>query len=197
MGGPTPPPASAPASPSDAPLASETRAALADDVIDELAGWGPADRMRAFARWHQGALSLVQLIVLSALEASGPIAMSRLAETLDISDASATGLVDRMEARGLVARADDPADRRRVLVGLTTEGAAIFHDHAERRRARLAALVGRLTDEELAGLLVGLRGLKVAIAAGAAEGGRRGEGAPAVEAEVAAAPAAEGPRGRA
>ena len=50
-----------------APLASETRAALADDLIDELAGWSPPDRLRTFTKWHQGSLSLVQLIVLLSL----------------------------------------------------------------------------------------------------------------------------------
>jgi len=151
--------------PSSAPLAAETRAALADDLIDELAGWNPTDRLRAFTKWHQGSLSLVQLIVLTILEGRGPLPMSRLAETLDVSDASATGIVDRMEKRGLVERGDDPADRRVVLVRLTPDGAAIFRDHQQQRRGRLALLVDRLSDDELAGLLLGLRGLRAAVVA--------------------------------
>ena len=148
-----------------APLATQTRAALADDLIDELAGWSPPDRLRTFTKWHQGSLSLVQLIVLTILEGHGPLHMSRLAETLDVSDGSATGIVDRMEKRGLVERGDDPSDRRVVLVRLTPEGAGIFRDHQQQRRGRLAALVDRLSDDELAGLLIGLRGLRAAIVA--------------------------------
>jgi DNA-binding MarR family transcriptional regulator len=151
--------------PSSAPLAAETRAALADDLIDELAGWSPTDRLRAFTKWHQGSLSLVQLIVLTILESRGPLPMSRLAETLDVSDASATGIVDRMEKRGLVERGDDPNDRRVVLVRLTSEGAGIFRDHQLQRRGRLALLVDRLSDDELGGLLLGLRGLRAAVVA--------------------------------
>jgi DNA-binding MarR family transcriptional regulator len=160
-------PSSAPGArpPSSAPLAAETRAALADDLIDELAGWSPTDRLRAFTKWHQGSLSLVQLIVLTILESRGPLPMSRLAETLDVSDASATGIVDRMEKRGLVERGDDPNDRRVVLVRLTPEGAGIFRDHQQQRRGRLAMLVDRLSDDELGGLLLGLRGLRAAVVA--------------------------------
>jgi len=173
--------------PSSAPLAAETRAALADDLIDELAGWNPTDRLRAFTKWHQGSLSLVQLIVLTILEDRGPLPMSRLAETLDVSDASATGIVDRMEKRGLVERGDDPSDRRVVLVGLTSEGAGIFRDHQLQRRGRLALLVDRLSDDELGGLLLGLRGLRAAVVATHA----------AIGESAAAAPGGVGPRGAA
>lgn len=150
---------------SDARLAAQTRAALADDLIDELAGWSPPERLRTFTKWHQGSLSLVQLIVLTVLEGHGPLSMSRLAETLDVSDASATGIVDRMEKRGLVERGDDPNDRRVVLVRLTPQGAGIFREHQQLRRGRLARLVDRLSDDELAALLLGLRGLRAAIVA--------------------------------
>ncbi|MEI8334752.1 MAG: MarR family transcriptional regulator [Chloroflexota bacterium] len=154
-----------------APLASETRAALADDLIDELAGWSPPDRLRTFTKWHQGSLSLVQLIVLTVLEAHGPLQMSRLAEALDVSDASATGIVDRMEKRGLVGRRHDADDRRVVIVSLADGGSAVFRDHKQLRRGRLATLVDRLSDDELAGLLTGLRGLRAAIVTAHAEAG--------------------------
>jgi DNA-binding MarR family transcriptional regulator len=155
--------------PGTQPLAAEARGALADDLVDELAGWSPPDRLRTFTRWHQGSLSLVQLIVLTVLETNGPIAMSRLAEALDVSDASATGIVDRMQKRGLLERRHDVDDRRVVLVSLTDQGSAIFRDHKQMRRGRLAALVDRLSDDELAGLLAGLRGLRSAIVAAHAD----------------------------
>jgi DNA-binding MarR family transcriptional regulator len=174
--------------PSSVPLATQTRAALADDLIDELAGWSPPDRLRTFTKWHQGSLSLVQLIVLTILEGRGPLSMSRLAETLDVSDASATGIVDRMEKRGFVERGHDPNDRRVVLVQLTSEGAGIFREHKQQRRGRLATLVDRLSDDELAGLLLGLRGLRAAVVAT-----HVGIGGPVAAAPGAAVPGAAGP----
>ena len=48
--------------------------------------------------------------------------MGDLAEELDVSVASATGIVDRMEQRGLVERRHGPDDRRVVMVDLTATG---------------------------------------------------------------------------
>ena len=139
------------------------RAAVNDDLIDELSGWGPEERLRTFVRWHQGSLSLVQLMVVTVLEGQGPVPMTRLAETLGVSDASVTGIVDRMERRGLVGRRRDAADRRVVLVALTDEGEEIFREHRARRRERVTRVVDHLTDPEAAGLLAGLRALRNAI----------------------------------
>jgi DNA-binding MarR family transcriptional regulator len=105
-------------------------------------------------------LSLVHLHVLTVLEADGPLAMSRLAEALDVSVASATGIVDRMEQRGLVERRREPDDRRVILVHATDAGNAIFKDVAAERRQHLRALLDRMTDAELEGFLAGLRGMR-------------------------------------
>ena len=90
-----------------------------------------------FRKWLEGSLSLVQLHVLTVLETAGPLPMGKLADALDVSVASATGIVDRMEQRGLVERRHDEADRRIVLVHSTESGRAVFNDLAEMRRAGL------------------------------------------------------------
>ena len=140
-------------------------------ALDELSGWGPKDRHWTFQRWHRGALSLVHLNVLAALEAEGSLSMSHLAESLDVSVASATGIVDRMERRGLVERRHDTEDRRVVLVQLTPAGSDVFRDLAARRREHLARLLRELSDDDLAAFLRGVRALRGArsrlIAAGA------------------------------
>src|SRR5690349_21638716 len=67
-------------------------------------------------------ISMAQLHVLHVLERHGELAMSRLAETLDVSFSAATGLVDRIEERGFVERIRVPSDRRVVLVRITAGG---------------------------------------------------------------------------
>ena len=169
---------------------AEVRATLAHELITELGGWSAPDRLRAFTGWHRGSLSLVQLIVLTVLEADGPIPMRRLAEALDVSDASATGIVDRMEKRGLVERRHGTEDRREVLVHLTDTGASVFHELQQRRRARLVAMVEQLTDKELSGLLTGLRAMRAAVVrlhAERGDDGASGEPSPDVEAAMTAA----------
>lgn len=133
---------------------------MLEDLLEELTSWGPRERAGAFRHWLRGALSLVHLHVLTVLEADGAMAMSRLADALDVSVASATGIVDRMEQRGLVERRREPEDRRVVLVHATDAGAAIFEDVAQERRRHLRALLDRMTDAELEGFLAGLRGMR-------------------------------------
>jgi DNA-binding MarR family transcriptional regulator len=149
--------------PPDTLLVANERQTLAEDVLDELAGWGPREFVGQLQSWHRGALSLVQLSVLAVLETQGPLPMSRLAETLDVSDASATGIVDRIERRGYVERRHATADRRVVLVVLTELGQDVFHELQQNRRRRLALAGEQLSDDELAGLLTGLRAMRAAV----------------------------------
>lgn len=135
---------------------------LVGQVVDELAMWNPREFIAALQRWHQGSVSLVHLNVLSLLEASGPMPMGRLADQLDISVASMTGVIDRMEAKGLVARRRDSDDRRVILVHPGKGGRKLLEDIGKRRRLALSALLSALTDEQLEGLLVGHRALRAA-----------------------------------
>lgn len=140
--------------------------------------WTPRERMGMFRAWSRGALSLVHLNVLTLIEVDGPMSMGRLATALDVSVASATGIVSRMTARGVVERRRDADDRRVVLVHLTAAGSQIFQSLEEHRRGRLAKLLEQLSDDEMAGFLVGLRALHVAraqMAASAVEGPAEGE----------------------
>jgi DNA-binding MarR family transcriptional regulator len=154
------------------------RAALERELLDEMTAWPPGDRGGAFKAWHRHALSLVHLNVLTALEARGPLSMTRLAEAMDVSDASATGIVDRMEKRGLVERCHDTADRRVVLVHATDTGAQVFRNMAAHRREFLTRVLAELTDDEMDALLTGMRAIHaarrklVAAAQAAADGNR-------------------------
>jgi DNA-binding MarR family transcriptional regulator len=135
---------------------------LVAEVAAELTSWNPREFITAFQRWHQGQISLIQLNVLTLLEATGPLPMSRLAESLDISVASLTGIVDRMEARNLVKRKRDAVDRRVVNVMPAAGGRKLFDQIDRRRRIGLAKLLATLGDDELRGLLSGHRALRAA-----------------------------------
>jgi len=53
-----------------------------------------------------------------------PLRMSTIAERLILSKGGTTKVVDRLEAKGLVARSQDPTDRRALVVAITPEGTA-------------------------------------------------------------------------
>ncbi|MBF6605723.1 MAG: MarR family transcriptional regulator [Chloroflexi bacterium] len=148
--------------------ASDDRQQIVEELLAELTiVSNPREQMTAFKSWLRGSLSLIHLHALAVLEAEGPLSMSRLAVFLDVSVASTTGIVDRMEQRGLVERRHGDDDRRIVVVHPTHAGAAVFLDLAAQRRARLAAVLEHLSDEELRGFLVGIRAMhRARIAAG-------------------------------
>ena len=148
--------------PSAVPEPAARRQQLVDELTDELTSWNPREFMFAFRRLHRGSISLIHLNVLTLLEAEGPMPMGRLADALDVSVASATGIVTRMEIRGLVERTRDDRDRRVVLVRRSEAGMAVFSGIDENRRAGLSRLLGHLTDGELAGFLTGHRALRLA-----------------------------------
>jgi DNA-binding MarR family transcriptional regulator len=155
------------------------RRQLADAVLDEILSWNPREFISAFRRWHRDSFSLIHLNVLTLLDTDGPDSMSRLAEALDVSVASMTGIVDRMEKRGLVERRHAGEDRRVVLVYPTDAGRDVFLEIDRRRGEGLRRLLGQLSDEELTGLLTGHRALRQArAAAGAARTADRGGATP-------------------
>ena len=67
-------------------------------------------------------LSPAQCHVLHLIEPGKPIPMGRLAETLACDASNVTGLVDRLESRGLVKRQACTADRRQKVLDLTPAG---------------------------------------------------------------------------
>ncbi|MEO8469412.1 MAG: MarR family transcriptional regulator [Chloroflexota bacterium] len=129
-------------------------------LLEELTSHTPAGVMRYLRHWSSGPLSLIHLNVLTVLESDGPTAMSGLADALDVSQASATGIVDRMRKRDLVRRERDPDDRRVVRVVLTETGRRLIDGVAAERRGRLEVLLQDLSDAELEGFLLGARALR-------------------------------------
>ncbi len=148
--------------PASADKPGSSRQALTEQLLTEVTAWSPRDRAGAFKRWHQGSLSVVHLSLLSTLEASGPRAMGVLADELDVSVASVTGIVDRMEKRGLVKRRHAAKDRRVVLVEATERGLKVVRAVGDHRRARFARLLEYLTEEQLAALLVAFGAMRTA-----------------------------------
>src|SRR4030081_2778153 len=63
-----------------------------------------------------------QILVRLQHQPDGRFTMGELAEMLDVSPRSVTGLVDNLERDGLVKRMDDPTDRRSVYAELTEQG---------------------------------------------------------------------------
>lgn len=77
-----------------------------------------------------------------------PCASGELARRIGLTRAGVTALIDRLEARGLVLRQPDPADRRKIYIA-PTDGARSLIDEAEAPlRIALARLGGEMPKAE-------------------------------------------------
>jgi DNA-binding MarR family transcriptional regulator len=92
---------------------------------------------------------MTHLHILSMLDHHGELTMSHLADLLDVSLSNATGLIDRVEERGLVERARDNVDRRVVTVRLTGHGREQLRDIQLVKQELLQKILQRLDATEL------------------------------------------------
>src|SRR3989454_3020918 len=79
----------------------------------------------------------------------GRIPMGELAEMLDVSPRTVTGLVDNLERDGLVKRVDDPADRRSVYAEITDQGRERLKTVWRGATSLQAGLTGGFSESEL------------------------------------------------
>ncbi len=105
-------------------------------------------------------LTMAQVSILLTLIDSGPIRMTELAARERVRTPTTTVAIRRLEKLNLVKRSRDPSDMRAVLVEVTSEGLVQYEDALQARRAHLAELLGRLTDEERADLVRALKPLE-------------------------------------
>lgn len=88
-------------------------------------------------------LTPMALKLIYSLEPDAESSMSVLAEHLFCDASNVTGIVDRLEARGLIERRDSPRDRRVKLIALTDDGAIVRERIRQRMHeppAQIAAL---------------------------------------------------------
>lgn len=108
-------------------------------------------------------LTMAQLKTLLVLHLHGPVGGNELATRMHVSVPSVSGMVDRLEARGLVSRQEDPADRRVRLVALTDAGAAMIAEHEAAGREISEEILGVLAVEDLRALVQGLGAVRRAV----------------------------------
>lgn len=92
-------------------------------------------------------LSLTQLRVLAILR-DGPAQVTELASYLGLDKSTISGLVDRAERRGLLRRAVNPDDGRRVDVLLSAAGTELAERGAEQVAHSLSGMTGCLSPAE-------------------------------------------------
>ena len=145
------------------PLPSPERRALIDEIVTGTAVIAGHQRCAVARRLHRQGISMAHLQTLWILQEHGPQPMTRLADLLGVAVPNATGIIDRMEQRGLVERLRDGADRRVVTVRQTPEGARAVEEIDGWRSDMLVELLDRLDTDQLLRLVGGVDELREAI----------------------------------
>ena len=135
---------------------------VADELMGELGPIIAGERAAFAGRCHERSISMTHLHLMTLLETHGPLPMSRVAELLGCGLPTTTGIVSRMEERGLVERQHDNEDRRVVTLRLADDGAAEIRQLQAGRRQRMATVIATLSDGERAQLLSSIRALRAA-----------------------------------
>jgi DNA-binding MarR family transcriptional regulator len=99
-----------------------------------------------FAKDHD--LSLSQLSALFQIRYKGCFAVSDLGESLGITAAAASQMLERLANEGLVTRSEDPHDRRVKQIRLTPLGESTLNESILTHKSWLEHLASSLTEEE-------------------------------------------------
>src|ERR671916_2951662 len=101
---------------------------MADSNDPAIEAWGllwrlmQANKPRFMALAQELGLAPMQLHALRLIEPGVEVPMSSLAGKLFCDASNVTGIVDRLEARGLIERRSAAHDRRVKMLALTPEG---------------------------------------------------------------------------
>lgn len=90
-----------------------------------------------------------QAMALKHLDPAAPVSMANLAEQLACDASNVTGIVDKLELRGLIARQPAGHDRRVKMLAVTAKGAALRARFLDRLLTPPRALQDLSADEQV------------------------------------------------
>jgi DNA-binding MarR family transcriptional regulator len=94
--------------------------------------------------------------VLAQLAPSPPLSVTELAGRIGVSLSTASELVGDLSRAGVVARREDPDNRRRTLVSISDDWREVVQGVVAERSAPLVAALGDLSPRDLEGFVRGL-----------------------------------------
>lgn len=106
--------------------------------------------------WREQGVTLTQLRALFRINGSTGATVGQVADHLNITASTATGLVERLVGRTLVERGARTGDRRVCELHLTARGREVAEQAASWRQGHLRAALEQLSAPELESLAVAL-----------------------------------------
>jgi len=139
------------------------RTDLQDEIIANFREAFAELRCLGSERMHRADMSMSHFHLMSMLDRHGSMTMSRIAELLGVSVSNATGLIDRIEERGLVERTRVPEDRRVVHVQLTDMGRQTLHEVELFKEDMIHGILNRLDERQLRRVALAMSDLRAAV----------------------------------
>ncbi|MEW6446691.1 MAG: MarR family transcriptional regulator [Bacillota bacterium] len=116
-------------------------------------------------------LTIPQLGVVHVLMKREKAKVSEISDQLKLKDSTVSGILDRLEAQGLVERTRSKEDRRVVYVRLSDKFKALHSDLHSRMNKYLEILLSSASEEELGKIIDGLGTLKKILESNVGTGG--------------------------
>jgi DNA-binding MarR family transcriptional regulator len=109
------------------------------------------DKQRRMTTLNELGLAPMQAMALQQLQPGTPLPMSALADALHCDNSNVTGIVDRLEAAGLVERRPGDHDRR-VKTLVVTERGVQLRDQVSERMSVPPGPIGNLSERDAVAL---------------------------------------------
>lgn len=140
--------------PTAGPGSDELAAALRPALM-KLVRW-----LRRVDAGAAGGCTPAEISVLTAVARSGPCGVGSLAHSEQLNPTMLSRLIGHLIEQGLLAREDDPSDRRAALVSATGEGRRLHERLRSERTRALGSLLGQLDSDQADAVLAALPALE-------------------------------------
>jgi DNA-binding MarR family transcriptional regulator len=144
--------------------AQKRRRELDWGLLPDLLGYAlRRAQVAAFADFARAVPELTpgQFGVLTLIERNSGLSQSELGDALGVDRSTVVATLDRLQGRGLLARAPSPSDRRAHALRLTAEGRVLLADAGRRIAEHEARIAADLSAEERRRLMALLARLAV------------------------------------
>jgi DNA-binding MarR family transcriptional regulator len=94
-------------------------------------------------------ITMAQAKLLYVVASAGELSMSEIALRLGVAVSTSSGAVDRLVELGLLARSDDPTNRRQVRVSITQAGTTTLGHVRELSNRQFRTLLELVSDDDL------------------------------------------------
>lgn len=128
-----------------------------EQVVTELRRIMRATQLGARSLARESGMTTSQLIVLQVLNTQGEMTARQIAQSMNLTQATVTSLLDRLQERQWITRKRGEQDRRRVHVSLTREGQRQIERAPESLQQRFVNHFGALEPWEQSAILAALQ----------------------------------------